>query len=86
MADAKLTVGVDIVPHIAAIARPGDTILIGLRDRMTDEELGYLVEDFKEFTETTGIHIALIEGVTSMVVVRPDADDEYDKEFPDDAP
>lgn len=71
--------------NLAAVARPGDTVLIGLADRMTDEELGYLVEDFKQFTETTGIHIALVEGATSMVVARPD-DDEYDKEFPDDAP
>jgi hypothetical protein len=78
MADLPLT--------IAAVARPGDTVLIGLADRMTDEDLGYLVEDFKEFTETTGIHIALVEGATSMVVARPEGDDEYDKEFPDDAP
>lgn len=71
---------------LAAIARPGDTVLIGLRDRMTDEEIGYMAEEFKGFTETTGIHIALVEGATSMVVVRPDEGDEYDKEFPDDAP
>ena len=68
---------------VAAVARPGDTVLIGLRDRMTDEEIGYMAEECKGFTETTGIHIALVEGATSMVVARPDTDDEYDKEFPD---
>ena len=65
----------EIVVQVAAVARPGDTVLIGLRDRLCDEELGYMIEDFKEFTETTGIHIALVEGVTSMTVARPDADD-----------
>lgn len=61
------------IPHtLAAVARPGDTILIGFARRMSDEELEGMRSDFEQFTEVTGIHIAFVEGATSMVVARPD--------------
>lgn len=63
---------------VVTVARPGDTVLIGLRDRLCDEELGDMAENFKDFTETTGIHVALVEGVVSMVVARPESE-EYDE-------
>ena len=68
MTEARLKI--DITPHIAAVARPGDTILIGFDRSLTDEELDQLREDFQDFTETTGVHIGFVERVTSMVVAR----------------
>lgn len=69
---AELKVNVDITPQIAAVARPGDTILIAFDRTLTDDELEQLREDFTGFTDTTDVHIAFVEHVTSMVVVRPD--------------
>lgn len=57
--------------QLAAIARPGDTVLIGFERALTDEDLESLREGFQDFTETTGVHIAFVEQATSMVVVRP---------------
>jgi len=55
---------------LAAVAQPGDTILIGIDRMLTDEELDELREGFKDFMETTGVYIAFVEHVTSMVVVK----------------
>lgn len=63
--------------ELAAIARPGDTILIGFDRTLSDEELDQLREDFEHFTETTGVHIGFVEHATSMVVMRPE--DEADQ-------
>lgn len=46
--------------------------MVGFNRRLTDEELDAMRSDFEGFFDTTGIHIAFIEGATSMVVVRPD--------------
>jgi hypothetical protein len=62
----------NMMPTVAAIARPGDTIMLGFDRSLTDFELNELAEDFSEFTEKTGVHIAFVEHVTSMVVARPD--------------
>jgi hypothetical protein len=56
----------------AAVARPGDTILVGLDRALSDEELEHLVDEFENLTEETGVHIVLLENVTSMTVVRDD--------------
>lgn len=61
---------IDILPQIAAVARPGDTILIGFDRSMTDDELIELRESFKGFTEVTGVHVGYIEHATSMVVCQ----------------
>ena len=71
----------DAVVAVAALARPGDTILIGFDRTLTDEELDDLREGFQDFTETTGVHIAFVEHATSMVVARADEAD-LEKEFP----
>ena len=60
--------------ELAAIAQPGDTILIGFDRSLTDKELGELREGFEDFTETTGVHIGFVEHVTSMVVARPEGE------------
>lgn len=56
--------------RIAAVARRGDTVLIGMNTVMTEEELAFLQEQFEDFTETTGIHVAVVENVSSMAVLR----------------
>lgn len=82
--EGTLRINVDVSPQIAALARPGDTILIGFDRTLTDEELDDLREGFQDFTETTGVHIAFVEHTTSMVVARTDEAD-LEKEFPDGA-
>jgi hypothetical protein len=65
-----LKINVDVLPVIAAAAKPGDTIMIGFDRTLTDQELEDLREGFAGFTATTGVHIAFIEHATSMVVVE----------------
>ena len=60
----------DAIVTMAALARSGDTILIGFDRSLSDEELDQLREDFTKFTEMTGVHIGFVEHVTSMVVAR----------------
>ena len=64
--------------ELAALARPGDTVLIGFDRTLTDEEFEDLREGFEGFTATTGVHIAFVEHAVSMVVARPgeEGDDE----------
>jgi hypothetical protein len=72
MDSQTLKINVDVLPVIAAAAKPGDTILIGFDRTLSDEELDSLTEGFKGFTETTGVHIAFVEHATSMVVAEAD--------------
>lgn len=65
----------DATPAIAALARAGDTILIGFDRTLSDAELDQLREDFTGFTEVTGVHIAFVEHATSMVVARGSDED-----------
>lgn len=75
MADSTdLKLQIDITPQIAAVARSGDTIMLGFNRTMSDAELEQLREDFSGFTEATGVHIAFVEQVDSMVVARDDRD------------
>ncbi len=67
----------NFLPRIAAVARPGDTIMIGFDRTLTDEELDDLREGFEGFTNTTGVHIAFVEHATSMVVARGSEDDAF---------
>lgn len=66
--EMKIKAGVS--PTFAALAEPGDTILIGFDRTLSDDELNDLREGFQDFTETTGVHIAFVEHATSMVVAR----------------
>lgn len=56
--------------HISAVAQPGDTVLIGFDRTLTDDELADLREQFEKFLDTTKVHLAFVEHVTSMVVVK----------------
>jgi hypothetical protein len=68
MATAELKI--NVMPTIAAVAEPGDTILIGFDRTLEDEELEDLREGFHDFTAVTGVHVAFIEHATSMVVAK----------------
>lgn len=82
MAEIPHTVHVDIRPIVAGIAKPGDTVLIGFDHTLDEAELEAVYEAFRDFTNTTGIHVAVVERATSMIVARP-GDDDLEKEFPD---
>jgi len=70
MAKAE-TIHVDVRPHIAAVARPGDTVLIGFAHSLTDEEIEALDKSFRSLADQ-GLKIGFMDQVTSMVVFRPD--------------
>ncbi len=55
----------------AAVARPGDTLVIGIAQRMSDDDYTVLYEQFQPLIDL-GIKVAIADGVTSMVVVRPE--------------
>ena len=57
---------------LAAVARPGDTVLIGFDRTLSDEELEELREGFQDFTQATGDHIGFVEHASAMTVARPE--------------
>lgn len=80
------------VGFIAAIAQPGDTVLIGFADPLDQEEIESLDEAFEPLRRT-GVEIGFTDGVSSMVVIRPGdgvargflasaSDADLEKEFP----
>jgi hypothetical protein len=71
------TLHIDVRPHIAAVARPGDTVLIGFNTQLDDESLSYIDEQFREWSEQTGVKVALIADIAQMVVVQAPDDEDY---------
>lgn len=69
------------VNFIAAIARPGDTVLIGFEQELTEDDVEELDEAFEPL-RSTGVQIGFTDGVSSMVVIRPGDESDFDKEFP----
>lgn len=59
--------------QIAAVAKPGDTIMVGMDVVVTDQEYQLLLERYQPLLES-GIRVFLVEHCTSMVVVRPELD------------
>lgn len=55
--------------YLAAVAKPGDTVLIGFAHELTNDDIEALDEDFKPLTEQ-GIKVGFMDNVTSMVVIR----------------
>lgn len=77
------TIHVDVRPHIAAVARPGDTVLIGFAHNLTEEDIEALDESFRPIIDQ-GIKIGFMDQVTSMVVILGEENDaDLDKEFPE---
>lgn len=59
---------------IAAIARPGDTVILAFHGYLTDEDIEELNESFRPLKEK-GVEVAFTDQVASIVVVRPDSED-----------
>lgn len=59
------------IPELAAVARPGDTLMVSFNRTLADEELDDLREGFQQFTESTGVHIAFVEQASGLAVLRP---------------
>ncbi len=68
------TIHVDIRPHIVALARPGDTVLIGFAHSLTDDDIEAMDESFRPIIDA-GIKIGFLDQVTSMVVFRPEGEE-----------
>lgn len=70
---------------IAAVAKPGDTVLIGFAHALSDEDIEALDESFRPLIDQ-GIKIGYMDQVTSMVVVRPGEPIPYTLTLADDNP
>ena len=68
------TIHVDIRPHIVALARPGDTVLIGFAHSLTDDDIEAMDESFRPIIDA-GIKIGFLDQETSMVVFRPEGEE-----------
>lgn len=68
--------GLSPVPDVtlAAIARPGDTVVIGFCRSLSDEEVEWMEESFRPLIDQ-GIRVAFADQVGSIVVMRPDDED-----------
>jgi len=67
------TVHVDVRPHIAAVAKPGDTVLIGFEGSLCEDDIDAIDASFRPFIDA-GIQIGFLDKVTGMVVLRPGID------------
>lgn len=61
--DVKLSV------DMAAVAQPGDTLVVALNRMVSDEEFETLRERFEPL-KSSGIRVFLVENASSMVVVK----------------
>lgn len=59
---------------LAAIARPGDTVILAFQGYLSDEDIDALTESFRHLKEK-GVEIAFTDQVISMVVVRPEVEE-----------
>lgn len=62
------------VVQVAAIARPGDTILVGYDHRLSDEEFQEMTSRLRTIGDDLGIRFGVIEGASSVIVVRSEGD------------
>lgn len=58
----------------ATVARPGDTILVGFDHRLSDEEFEEMTARLRAIGDDLGVRFGVIEGASSMIVVRPELD------------
>jgi hypothetical protein len=64
------------IVQYAAIAKPGDTILIGYDHRLSDGEFTEMTDRLRSMGEELGVQFGVIEGASSVTVVRSEADSE----------
>lgn len=60
-------------PHLAAVARPGDTVIIAFEGELSQEDIAQLEQGF-EYLTRKGIEVAFTDQVRSMVVVSEAGD------------
>lgn len=60
---------------LAAVARPGDTIIFGFARAISDDEIETMIENFKPLTDS-GIKVGFADQVTSMTIARTGGADE----------
>lgn len=67
-----------------AVAHPGDTVILHMEDRLSDDEYEAFKAHWSELSDQTGVHVAMVEGVSGVVVVRGGSEEDaaLDKEFP----
>jgi hypothetical protein len=59
---------------LAAVARPGDTIIIGFNYALADDDIEALAESFAPLRDK-GIEVAFADHVQTLVIARPDDED-----------
>lgn len=59
--------------HVAAVARPGDIVIIGFNRALSDEEVGWLTESFQPVADL-GVKVGFADNVSSIVVVKGSSD------------
>jgi hypothetical protein len=62
------------VHPVVAVAKPGDTILVGFDHRLSEEEFEEMTARLRTIGDDLGIRFGVIEGASSMIVVRSDLD------------
>lgn len=65
---------------MAAVARPGDTVLLAFNRELTDEDIELLTESFQELKER-GIEVGFTDQVAEIVVARPGVLDPDEEAF-----
>lgn len=68
MAEAP-EIEVKLSVDMAAVAQPGDTLVVALNRTVSDEEFETLRERFEPL-KSSGIRVFLVENASSMVVVK----------------
>lgn len=71
MAAVKLNDESVSMPTAVAVARPGDTLVVGFSLALSDWDRAELAETFRPLTER-GIKVAFADHVTAMVVAKGD--------------
>lgn len=61
---------IDFSKFLVAVARPGDTVIIGYPDILTPELIDEMEGFFAESLAGTGVTVHFTDGVTSMVVIK----------------
>jgi len=60
------------LPDLAAVARPGDVIVVSYRDRLDMATLDAMRQTWSEHVELAGVKLVILEGTDNMVVVTGD--------------
>jgi hypothetical protein len=64
--------------QLAAIAKPGDTILVGYDHRLSDKKFQEMTDRLRSIGEELGVQFGVIEGASSVTIVRPEVSDALD--------